>query len=1198
MLDSSGNVITSANPSGETGAGIVATVGSGTYYVRVSPVGSGSPQSNPPSGYTTYGSLGAYTISGTFTGTISPTITTQPTNQSATFGGEVTLIVNATGSSPMTYQWKLNGVIIPGATSSSYTIDSAEPIHAGRYTVTVSNESESVTSTPAYLHFPGLLWAAGDNSNGEFGGDYPITQLHRVANGVVDAAAGSEFSAYVRSNGELWAMGRRVRSGSFGDSVDHAPRARLLATDVAKVAGDHDNLFYLKTDGTLLVSGRDNYGELGLGGSPSPLFQNAQVATDVADMQVRGGFAVYLKTNGELWASGLNTSGQLGDGTTQARVNFSLMATGVESVATGGIHTLFIKTDGTLWGVGNNTSGQLGNATFANQLTPIQMASGVVACAAGAKHSLYITTTGELWGTGANESGQLGNATTENRNTAVLISTNVSRVAAGYSTTFFIKTDGSMWAAGRNDYGQLGNGETEKLLGPAQIMMDVAMVSANDTHTLFVKTDGSLWTVGHNNYGQLGNGVTTYRPDPILMDADVVDVSGGSAHTLYLKADGTIWGVGRNSNSQLGITNSTYVANPIQIASDVTTLSASYTHSLYVTADGTLWGMGSNHYGPLGLGHTDEVNEPTSIAEDVVAVATSPGHSLFLKRDETLWAMGYNAWGQLGDGTQIQRVTPVEIATDVNMMVAGDYHSLFVKTDGTLWAMGRNNAGQLGDGTTNDVATPVQVSNDVVQVAVAGLRTLFLKTDGTLWGMGAGVSDNDQELHPVLMAEDVVSYAVGSSYYFIMHSDGRLDYKGTTSRGESGLGDIYLFDQATGTIEAGILKMRASNNKTFFIQSEQPSGALPVITKQPTGGIFPEGANVSLTVEATEDWPFTGVDYQWRKDGVAISGARNAIFYLPSIQAAHAGSYDVVITNAAGSVTSDMIAVTLDASPTAASVSIYAPNREYNGQPQGVTIVETDPYGLSVSVTYDGSTDRPVEVGTYNVVATITESGYSGSASGTFTITKASQSISFTGIDSRPYSEIPIMLAATSSSGLTVTYLVVSGPATISGDQLTLTGTGTVVVRASQAGNTNYLAAANVDRAFEVTTSAQSWITTHFTESELDDEAISGPTADPDGDGLTNLLEYALGLDPRSPDTTGLPEMSTTETDWVYTYTRPVDRDDITYAVEISSDLSGWSTTGITHELVSTDGGTQTWRATVPLSSATSLYFHLKISQN
>jgi len=50
----------------------------------------------------------------------------------------------------------------------------------------------------------------------------------------------------------------------------------------------------------------------------------------------------------------------------------------------------------------------------------------------------------------------------------------------------------------------------------------------------------------------------------------------------------------------------------------------------------------------------------------------------------------------------------------------------------------------------------------------------------------------------------------------------------------------------------------------------------------------------------------------------------------------------------------------------------------------------------------------------------------------------------------------PIHLPATTSAGLTISYALVSGPATLSGDTLTLLGTGTVVLTATQSGNSTY----------------------------------------------------------------------------------------------------------------------------------------------
>ncbi len=94
--------------------------------------------------------------------------------------------------------------------------------------------------------------------------------------------------------------------------------------------------------------------------------------------------------------------------------------------------------------------------------------------------------------------------------------------------------------------------------------------------------------------------------------------------------------------------------------------------------------------------------------------------------------------------------------------------------------------------------------------------------------------------------------------------------------------------------------------------------------------------------------------------------------------------------------------------------------------------------------------------------------GYQGSASGSLVIAKAAQTISFAGPANQVFSTVPITLSATASSGLTVSFSVVSGPASVSGTSLTLSGAGTVVIRASQAGNANYNAATDVDRTLTI----------------------------------------------------------------------------------------------------------------------------------
>jgi hypothetical protein len=82
-------------------------------------------------------------------------------------------------------------------------------------------------------------------------------------------------------------------------------------------------------------------------------------------------------------------------------------------------------------------------------------------------------------------------------------------------------------------------------------------------------------------------------------------------------------------------------------------------------------------------------------------------------------------------------------------------------------------------------------------------------------------------------------------------------------------------------------------------------------------------------------------------------------------------------------------------------------------------------------------------------------------------VNKALQTISFTAIDPKNKIEI-IQLSASSSSGLPVSFSVLSGPGVIMGNNLSFTDAGQVIVRASQPGNENYLAAVSVDQTILV----------------------------------------------------------------------------------------------------------------------------------
>lgn len=150
------------------------------------------------------------------------------------------------------------------------------------------------------------------------------------------------------------------------------------------------------------------------------------------------------------------------------------------------------------------------------------------------------------------------------------------------------------------------------------------------------------------------------------------------------------------------------------------------------------------------------------------------------------------------------------------------------------------------------------------------------------------------------------------------------------------------------------------------------------------------------------------------------------------------------------------------AQPIATTFAFGALAHTYDGSPKAATVTASPS-----NATFTASLAAGPAAGTYTVSATANGS-FSGSGSATLTISPASQSINFAAISGKTYGDAPFAVSATATSGLPVSFSIISGPATISGSTVTLIGSGTVTIRASQAGNTNWNAATNVDRSFTV----------------------------------------------------------------------------------------------------------------------------------
>jgi hypothetical protein len=114
------------------------------------------------------------------------------------------------------------------------------------------------------------------------------------------------------------------------------------------------------------------------------------------------------------------------------------------------------------------------------------------------------------------------------------------------------------------------------------------------------------------------------------------------------------------------------------------------------------------------------------------------------------------------------------------------------------------------------------------------------------------------------------------------------------------------------------------------------------------------------------------------------------------------------------------------------------------------------------------------------------------------------------------------------------------------------------------------------------------------------DLAIIGPMADPDGDGIANLMEFALGTTPKDGNAVDT-RLEVVGANIEFTYTRNRAAAGVSYVVEWSDTLApgSWSTVGVVETDISEDPNSplQTIKATVPPGTGTKRFVRLRVTQ-
>jgi hypothetical protein len=440
-----------------------------------------------------------------------PYVAAEPEGTVANVGTNITFSVIASGSAPLSYQWRLNGTNLTGATNTFYTKKNIQPPDAGNYSVVITNVAGGAISSNAALIVTVLSTNAPSVMSQlptQIGPFSATMNAAVVANGTITTA----WFEWGTNLDYGWQAPANALGNAFQMTEVSATITNLIPGGIYHFRCDASNALgwvrgsdeIFSTGGRVKVWGDNTYGQTNL---PPGLTNGVAVAC--------GGYhSLALKNDGTVAAWGYNQFGQ---------ANAPATLTNAIGVAAGYFHSLALKADGTLAGWGGNNNGQLDD---------VSNLTGVIAIAAGAYHSLALKNDGTVLAWGYNNEGQTNVPPGLN---------NAAGVAAGLYSSLALTVGGTVTAWGDNSFG-----EAKVPAG----LSNVVAISTGAYHCLALRTDGTVVAWGRNDSGQ-----TNVPPNL----TNVAAIAAGAYFSLALQADGTLVFWGDNSEGQAdppaGLTN-------------------------------------------------------------------------------------------------------------------------------------------------------------------------------------------------------------------------------------------------------------------------------------------------------------------------------------------------------------------------------------------------------------------------------------------------------------------------------------------------------------------------------------------------------------------------------------------------------------------------------------------------------------------
>jgi alpha-tubulin suppressor-like RCC1 family protein len=451
-----------------------------------------------------------------------PSFTADTPPTTATLGAAYTYTYAATGSPAPTFSVN-SGTLPPGLSLNATSgVLSGTPTTAGSFTFTVA--ASNGVGSPATSPSTTITVAATATGSALGGGDNGFGQLC---------------------------------NGTTTSTSTASPAVPPANANVTKVAAGAFFSLALRSDGTVLACGRNNFGQLGNGtttDSSTPVVVAIPVGVSITAIAANGYHGLALASTGAVYAWGYNAFGQLGDGTGTNRLTPVPTAlpggTTVAAISAGWSYSLALTSSGSVLAWGWNAEGELGDGTGVQRLTPVSVlapATGVTAISAGSNHNLALRSDGTVLSWGLNNFGQVGDGTNVNRTAPVLVSlppgASVTGVSAGGGHSLAVRSDGTVLAWGWNSNGQLGDGTKTNRSTPVTVSLPggatATRLAGGYQHSLALTPSGAILAWGANSAGQLLDGTTVDKLSPVFAsppaNAGLTALSAGWAFSILVK---------------------------------------------------------------------------------------------------------------------------------------------------------------------------------------------------------------------------------------------------------------------------------------------------------------------------------------------------------------------------------------------------------------------------------------------------------------------------------------------------------------------------------------------------------------------------------------------------------------------------------------------------------------------------------------